>query len=129
MIRQVIKIDEDKCTGCGICADACQEGAIGIVDGKAKLCMCYADGVPLSGALCIEYAGTMSYVYGCSSNEMRNYMPNYLMQWTMIKKAIEDGCDIYDFCGIPYWYDTEHKNFGVYKFKQGFNGQVQGLGR
>ena len=37
MIRQVIKIDEDKCTGCGICADACQEGALGIVDGKAKL--------------------------------------------------------------------------------------------
>ena len=37
MIRQVIKIDEDKCTGCGICADARQEGAIGIVDGKAKL--------------------------------------------------------------------------------------------
>ena len=37
MIRQVIKIEEDKCTGCGICADACQEGAIGIVDGKAKL--------------------------------------------------------------------------------------------
>ena len=37
MIRQVIKIDEDKCTGCGICADACQEGAIGIIDGKAKL--------------------------------------------------------------------------------------------
>ena len=32
MIRQVIKIEEDKCTGCGICADACQEGAIGIVD-------------------------------------------------------------------------------------------------
>lgn len=29
-------------------------------DGKAKLCMCYADGVALSGALCIEYAGTMS---------------------------------------------------------------------
>ncbi len=39
MIRQVIKIDEDKCTGCGICADARQEGAIGIVDGKAKLCV------------------------------------------------------------------------------------------
>lgn len=94
-------------------------------DGKAKLCMCYADGVALSGALCIEYAGTMSYVYGCSSNEMRNYMPNYLMQWTMIKSAVEDGCHTYDFCGIPYWYDMEHKNFGVYKFKQGFNGQVK----
>ncbi|MGL5439590.1 MAG: ATP-binding protein [Filifactoraceae bacterium] len=37
MIRRVIKIDEDKCVGCGICAKACHEGAIGIVDGKAKL--------------------------------------------------------------------------------------------
>lgn len=37
MIRKIIKIDEDMCNGCGLCADACHEGAIGIVDGKAKL--------------------------------------------------------------------------------------------
>ena len=37
MIRRIIQIDEDKCTGCGLCADACHEGAIGMVDGKAKL--------------------------------------------------------------------------------------------
>lgn len=37
MIRKIIQIDEKKCTGCGLCADACHEGAIGIVDGKAKL--------------------------------------------------------------------------------------------
>lgn len=37
MIRKIIKIDENKCTGCGVCADACHEGAIGIIDGKAKL--------------------------------------------------------------------------------------------
>ena len=37
MIRRIIQIDEEKCNGCGICADACHEGAIGLVDGKAKL--------------------------------------------------------------------------------------------
>lgn len=37
MVRKIIQIDEDKCIGCGICADACHEGAIGMVDGKAKL--------------------------------------------------------------------------------------------
>ena len=37
MLRKIIKIDEDKCVGCGLCATACHEGAIGIIDGKAKL--------------------------------------------------------------------------------------------
>lgn len=37
MIRRVIHIEEEKCNGCGICANACHEGAIGIVDGKARL--------------------------------------------------------------------------------------------
>ena len=37
MLRQIIKIDEEKCNGCGICATACHEGAIHMVNGKAKL--------------------------------------------------------------------------------------------
>ncbi len=37
MIRKIIKIDEEKCTGCGLCVDACHEGAIGMENGKAKL--------------------------------------------------------------------------------------------
>lgn len=37
MIRKIIQIDDNKCNGCGACAAACHEGAIGMVDGKAKL--------------------------------------------------------------------------------------------
>lgn len=37
MKRRIIKIDENKCNGCGLCAKACHEGAIGMVNGKAKL--------------------------------------------------------------------------------------------
>ena len=37
MVRKIIEIDENKCNGCGLCASACHEGAIGMVDGKAKL--------------------------------------------------------------------------------------------
>ena len=37
MVRRIIQIDQEKCNGCGVCANACHEGAIGMVDGKAKL--------------------------------------------------------------------------------------------
>jgi Pyruvate/2-oxoacid:ferredoxin oxidoreductase delta subunit len=46
MLRKIVKIDEAKCNGCGICATACHEGAIEIVEGKAKLISdIYCDGL------------------------------------------------------------------------------------
>ncbi|EHM10919.1 hypothetical protein TheveDRAFT_1801 [Thermanaerovibrio velox DSM 12556] len=45
-VRRVIKIDRDKCDGCGLCVSACHEGAIGLVDGKAELLSdSYCDGL------------------------------------------------------------------------------------
>jgi ferredoxin len=46
MKRKIVKIDEEKCNGCGLCADACHEGAIEIINGKAKLVSeSYCDGL------------------------------------------------------------------------------------
>jgi ferredoxin len=46
MLRDVVKIDEEKCVGCGLCTSACQEGALQLIDGKAKLLSdSYCDGL------------------------------------------------------------------------------------
>lgn len=46
MLREIVKIDEEKCVGCGLCTSACQEGALQLVDGKAKLLSdAYCDGL------------------------------------------------------------------------------------
>ena len=61
MIRKIIQIDEEKCNGCGACAEACHEGAIGIVNGKAKLLRDdYCDG--LGDCLPTCPTGAISYV-------------------------------------------------------------------
>lgn len=93
-----------------------------------RLFMCYTeiDGnrTPLSGAITVNYGSRFSYVYGASSDFWRNYYPNYLMQQTMIKTAVELGCRVYDFGGVPYYYDNTRREYGMYKFKKGFGGEV-----
>ncbi len=90
---------------------------------NARLYMCYSpDHQPLSGALSIRFGDRVNYVYGASTQNQRNLMPNYLMQWSMIQWAIQSGCRIYDFMGVPHYEDESHSNYGVYRFKKGFNG-------
>jgi ferredoxin len=61
MKRQIIEIDESKCDGCGLCLEACHEGAIGIVEGKAKLTRDdYCDG--LGNCLPVCSTGAITFV-------------------------------------------------------------------
>lgn len=59
-IRNIVKIDEEKCNGCGLCVNACAEGAIRIIDGKAKLVSeIYCDGLGACLGHCPEDAITI----------------------------------------------------------------------
>ena len=71
---------------------------------------------PLSAAIAINYGRKVFYLYGASSNEKRNLMPNYIMQQEMIKWAVETGANLYDFGGVFIL----NKSNGLFKFKEGF---------
>lgn len=85
-----------------------------------KLLMAYYDGEPISGVIPIFYGNKTWYLYGASSNKHRNFMPNYLLQWEMIKMAIARHDDIYDFRGVSGVVDENHPQYGLYRFKKGF---------
>ncbi len=89
-----------------------------------RLYLVYYDNKVISGAISILYGNKVWYLYGASSNEFRNVMPNYLMQWEMIKWAIEEKCDIYDFRGVSGDLDESNPMYGLYRFKKGFNGDL-----
>lgn len=88
-----------------------------------RLYLMYHDDKLLSGAVAILYGNKVWYLYGASSNEDRNLMPNYLMQWEMMKWAIENKCDIYDFRGVSGDLNKGQPLYGLYRFKKGFTGE------
>lgn len=66
----------------------------------ARIYIAEFEGEPIAAAMPIYYGNKVWYLYGGSSNKHRNLMPNYLIQWEMIKWAIEEKCDWYDFRGV-----------------------------
>lgn len=90
--------------------------------GHAKLFMAEYNGEYISGTLALIFGEKAWYLYGASSNEHRNVMPNYLIQWNMIKWAKENNCTLYDFRGVPGNLSEDNPLYGLFRFKKGFNG-------
>ncbi|MCP4419946.1 MAG: aminoacyltransferase [Chloroflexi bacterium] len=89
---------------------------------------------PLAGVMVFALGKTAAYLYGASSNEERQRMPTYAVQWAAIEWAKAQGCHWYDLWGVPDAPQAElEANFtqrhdglwGVYRFKRGFGGQIQ----
>jgi peptidoglycan pentaglycine glycine transferase (the first glycine) len=89
---------------------------------------------PLAALFVARNGNRAYYLYGASTDEERNRMPTYLLQWEAIKWAKAYGCEEYDLWGVPDEdeatleanFETRHDSlWGVYRFKRGFGGQLK----
>ena len=94
-----------------------------LVPKHMKVLMAYYEGKPIAGVIPIIYGNKTWYLYGASSNEYRNVMPNYLLQWEMIKMAIAKKQDVFDLRGVSGVVDENHPQYGLYRFKKGFGAE------
>jgi peptidoglycan pentaglycine glycine transferase (the first glycine) len=92
--------------------------------GKIRLFLAEHSGRLLAGIFVSLCAGEAIYLYGASSNEQRQLMPNYLLQWEAIRWAKQEGASRYDFWGIPDTDNDDEAMAGVYRFKRGWGGHV-----
>ena len=92
------------------------------------------EGKPLAALFVARNGNRAYYLYGASTDEERNRMPTYLLQWEAMKWAKSLGCEEYDLWGVPDEDEAtleanfERRNdglWGVYRFKRGFGGEVK----
>jgi len=91
-------------------------------DGRAALLLAEHEGQAIAGIIVLRLGRWSWYMYGASSNEQRNLMPNHLLQWTGMQWAKSHGCWYYNFRGIPDVLEEGQELWGVYVFKRGFGG-------
>lgn len=102
--------------------------------GVAEILVAEFEGKPLAALMVFALGKRGYYLYGASTDEERNRMPTYLLQWRAMQWAKERGCTEYDLWGVPdedeatleAQFETRHDGlWGVYRFKRGFGGQVK----
>jgi lipid II:glycine glycyltransferase (peptidoglycan interpeptide bridge formation enzyme) len=82
------------------------------------------EGAPVAGIVTLFRGKEAVYLYGASSNEHRNLMAPYALQWRAMRDAKTAGCAYYDLFGIPPNADPSHPMAGLYLFKTGFGGSI-----
>lgn len=82
------------------------------------------EGQALASIITLFYGNQAVYLYGASSDEKRNRMPAYALQWAAMMAARDAGCTFYDLYGIPPVDDRGHPMAGLYRFKTGFGGLI-----
>lgn len=92
--------------------------------GMAQPLVAEYEGRPIAAVILVRFGERAIYMYGASSNEERDRMPNYLLQWEAIRWARNAGCSIYDMWGAPDRFEEGDRMWGVWRFKSGLNGEV-----
>lgn len=83
------------------------------------------EGHAIAGIIVLRYGRTSTYLYGASSDQKRNLMPAYALQWYAVQDARRKGATSYDLFGIPpEAKDDSHPMAGLYLFKMGFGGEI-----
>ena len=90
-------------------------------ENHAKLFIVEKNRQILAGAIEVLFGSTAWYAYGCSFTEGRENMPNHILQWEMMRHAMKQGCDTYDFRGVEGLPTPENPHYGLHRFKQGFH--------
>jgi len=88
----------------------------------AVLLLAEYDGAPIAGLIVVRCGPVATYMFGASSNQHRNRMPNHLLQWNAIRWARAHGCATYDFRAIAEVLDPTEDLYSLYTYKQGFGG-------
>ncbi|HWQ84009.1 MAG TPA: peptidoglycan bridge formation glycyltransferase FemA/FemB family protein [Anaerolineales bacterium] len=92
--------------------------------GLAEPLIAAVAGTPVAGLLLFHFDQRAWYLYGMSSDQEREKMPNYLLQWEAIRQAKALGCRNYDLWGAPDEFSEQDSMWGVYRFKDGLGAQV-----
>ncbi len=79
---------------------------------------------PIAGIILFIFQNKAWFIYGMSSSQDRDKMPNYLLHWKAIQMLKELGVNKYDWWGAPEIFSESDPMYGVYKFKMGFGGEV-----